>query len=57
MPTGSSDAYRELAGALANALSPAFVVVFALGVLSLAAAALFPGGSAKSLVHREEEYE
>ena len=42
---------------LADALSPAFYVIFALGVASLAAATLFPAGSAKSLVHMEKDDE
>jgi len=49
-----ADSYAELAGALAGALSPAFYVIFALGLASLAAATLFPAGSAKSLVHTEK---
>jgi MFS family permease len=48
------DSYAELAGVLAGALSPAFYVIFALGLASLAAATLFPAGSAKSLVHMEK---
>jgi EmrB/QacA subfamily drug resistance transporter len=49
-----ADSYAELAGVLAGALSPAFYVVFALGLASLAAATHFPAGSAKSLVHLEK---
>jgi EmrB/QacA subfamily drug resistance transporter len=49
-----ADSYAELAGVLAGALSPAFYVIFALGLASLAAATLFPAGSAKSLVHMEK---
>jgi EmrB/QacA subfamily drug resistance transporter len=52
-----ADSYAELAGVLAGALSPAFYVVFALGLASLAAATHFPAGSAKSLVHMEKDDE
>ncbi|MDQ5809391.1 MAG: MFS transporter [Actinomycetota bacterium] len=47
-------AYGELAGALAGALTPAFWVIFALGITALAVAALFPRGRAKDFVNREE---
>ncbi|MDQ3591238.1 MAG: MFS transporter, partial [Actinomycetota bacterium] len=47
-------AYDELAGALAGALTPAFWVIFALGITALAVAALFPRGRAKDFVNREE---
>jgi EmrB/QacA subfamily drug resistance transporter len=49
-------AYSELAGALAAALSPAFWVLLAFGVSSLAAAAFFPAGSAKDLVRGKAEH-
>ena len=49
------DAYAELASSLATALSPTFYGLLALGLASLAVAAFFPGGSAKSLVNREED--
>ena len=49
------DAYAELASSLAAALSPTFYALLALGLASLAVAVFFPSGSAKSLVHREEE--
>ena len=51
----SPDAYAELASSLAAALSPTFYGLLVLGLASLAVAAFFPGGSAKSLVNREEE--
>ena len=54
IPAGS---YVELASSLATALSPAFWAILALGVAALVAAAFFPGGHAKDLVNREEEYE
>jgi MFS family permease len=47
-------AYSELAGALAAALSPAFWVLLVCGLSALAVATLFPRGSAKDLVAREE---
>lgn len=49
-------AYSELAGALAAALSPAFWVLLAFGVSSMAAAALFPAGAAEDLVRTEAEH-
>jgi EmrB/QacA subfamily drug resistance transporter len=49
------DSYAQLAGSLAAALSPAFWVIFALGLAALALAAFFPSGQAKDLVNREEE--
>jgi EmrB/QacA subfamily drug resistance transporter len=49
--------YAELASSLAAALSPTFWVLFALGVTALGLAAFFPGGQAKDLVNREDEYE
>lgn len=49
-------AYSELAGALAAALSPAFWVLLAFGISSLAAAAFFPAGSAKDLVRSNAEH-
>lgn len=51
-----ADSYAEIAGALAAALSPAFWVIFALGLAAMVAAAFFPGGRAKDLVNREEDY-
>jgi MFS family permease len=48
-------AYSELAGALAASLSPAFWVLLAFGVFTVAAASYFPRGAAESLVSREEE--
>ena len=48
------EAYSELAGALAAALSPAFWVLLVFGAGTVAAAALFPGGTAKELVSRED---
>jgi EmrB/QacA subfamily drug resistance transporter len=48
-------AYQELAGALAASLSPAFWVLFACGVFTVAAALFFPRGAAESLVSREEK--
>ncbi|HET7480663.1 MAG TPA: MDR family MFS transporter [Rubrobacteraceae bacterium] len=47
-------AYKQLAGALAAALSPAFLVLLVFGVATVAIAALFPRGGAKDLVSREE---
>ena len=47
-------AYAELAGALAGALTPAFWVILALGLVAFAVAALFPRGRAKDFVNREE---
>ena len=47
-------AYAELAGSLAGALSPVFWVIFALGIVAFAIAALFPRGKAKDFVNREE---
>lgn len=49
-------AYAELAASLAAALSPAFWVLLAFGVAALTVAAFFPGGGAKDLVSREEDY-
>lgn len=49
-------AYSELAAALAAALAPAFWVLLVFGLAALAVAALFPRGSAKELVSREEDY-
>jgi EmrB/QacA subfamily drug resistance transporter len=49
--------YAELASSLAAALSPTFWVLFALAVTALGLAAFFPGGQAKDLVNREDEYE
>ncbi len=51
-----TDSYAEIAGALAAALSPAFWVILALGLAAALAAAFFPGGRAKDLVNREEDY-
>ncbi len=50
------DAYAELAGALAAALSPAFLVLLVFGISTVAVAAFFPRGGAKDLVSREEEH-
>ena len=50
------DAYSELAGALAAALSPAFWVLLVCGLAALAVAAFFPRGSAKELVAAEGEH-
>jgi EmrB/QacA subfamily drug resistance transporter len=47
-------AYSELAGALAAALSPAFWVLLVCGLAALAVATLFPRGSAKELLVRED---
>src|SRR5918998_5427344 len=47
-------AYSEVAGALAAALSPAFWVLLVCGLSALAVATLFPHGSAKEFVAREE---
>lgn len=49
------DAYAELAASLADSLAPVFWTLLAIGVISLAASALFPSGAAKDFVHREEE--
>jgi MFS family permease len=49
-------AYSELAGALAASLSPAFWVLLFCGLSALAVATLFPRGTAKDLVSREEDY-
>ncbi len=49
-------AYRELAGALAASLSPAFWVLLFFGLSALAVATLFPRGSAKDLVNRAEDH-
>ena len=49
-------AYSEVAGALAASLSPAFWVLFFFGLSALAVATLFPHGTAKDLVSREEDY-
>jgi EmrB/QacA subfamily drug resistance transporter len=51
------DAYAGLAAALASALSPAFWVIFALGVSAAVASTFFPGGHAKDLVNREDDHE
>jgi EmrB/QacA subfamily drug resistance transporter len=53
----SGDSYAELAGALAAALSPAFWLIFALGVAAVIVAVFFPRGRAKDLVYREEDRE
>ena len=42
--------------ALAASLSPAFWVLFFFGLSALAVATLFPHGTAKDLVSREEDY-
>jgi EmrB/QacA subfamily drug resistance transporter len=47
-------AYSELADALAASLSPAFWVLLFFGISALAVATLFPRGTAKDLVSREE---
>jgi Na+/melibiose symporter-like transporter len=49
--------YAELASSLAAALSPTFWILFALGLAALGLAMFFPGGQAKDLVNREDEYE
>jgi EmrB/QacA subfamily drug resistance transporter len=49
-------AYSEVAGALAASLSPAFWVLLFFGLSALAVATLFPHGTAKDLVSREEDY-
>jgi EmrB/QacA subfamily drug resistance transporter len=49
-------AYSELAGALAASLSPAFWVLLFFGLSALAVATLFPRGTAKDLVSREEDH-
>lgn len=49
-------AYSELAASLAAALSPAFWVLLVFGMAALVVAAFFPGGNAKDLVSREEDY-
>jgi MFS family permease len=49
-------AYSELAGALAASLSPAFWVLLFFGLSALAVATLFPRGTAKELVSREEDH-
>jgi EmrB/QacA subfamily drug resistance transporter len=49
--------YAELASSLAAALSPTFWILFALGLTALVLATFFPGGQAKDLVNREDEYE
>jgi EmrB/QacA subfamily drug resistance transporter len=49
-------AYSELSGALAAALSPAFWVLLAFGVSSVAAAAFFPPGAAGDLLRGEAEH-
>jgi hypothetical protein len=51
------ESYTELASVLASALSPAFWVIFALGVSTVIVAAFFPGGHAKDLVNKEDEHE
>ncbi|MGH3090524.1 MAG: MDR family MFS transporter [Rubrobacteraceae bacterium] len=48
-------AYSELAATLAASLSPVFWTLLAVGVGALAASALFPKGSAKQFVHREDD--
>ena len=50
------EAYSELAGALAASLGPAFWVLLFFGLLTLATATFFPGGSAKDLANRAEDY-
>ncbi|HEV8045448.1 MAG TPA: MFS transporter, partial [Rubrobacter sp.] len=50
------EAYSELAGALAAALSPAFWVLLVCGLSTLAVATFFPRGSAKDLVSQEPEH-
>lgn len=47
-------AYSEVAGALAASLSPAFWVLLFFGLSVLAVATLFPRGTAKELVRRED---
>ena len=47
-------AYSEVAGALASSLSPAFWVLLFFGLSALAVATLFPRGTAKDLVSRED---
>jgi EmrB/QacA subfamily drug resistance transporter len=49
-------AYSEVADALAASLSPAFWVLLFFGLSALAVATLFPRGTAKDLVSREEDY-
>jgi hypothetical protein len=49
-------AYSEVASALAASLSPAFWVLLFFGLSALAVATLFPHGTAKDLVSREEDY-
>ena len=49
-------AYSELAGALAASLSPAFWVLLFFGLSALAVATLFPRGTARDLVSRQEEH-
>ncbi|HEX6709323.1 MAG TPA: MDR family MFS transporter [Rubrobacter sp.] len=49
-------AYSELAGALAASLSPAFWVLLFFGLSALAVATLFPRGTAKDLVSREDDH-
>ena len=49
--------YAELASSLAAALLPTFWILFALGLAALGLATFFPGGQAKDLVNREDEYE
>ncbi|HEX2741285.1 MAG TPA: MDR family MFS transporter [Rubrobacter sp.] len=48
--------YSELAGALAASLSPAFWVLLFFGLSALAVATLFPHGTAKDLVSRDEDH-
>lgn len=48
--------YSDLAGALAASLSPAFWVLLFFGLSALAVATLFPHGTAKDLVSREEDH-
>ena len=49
--------YAELASSLAAALLPTFWILFALGLAALGLATFFPGGQAKDLVNREDEYQ
>src|ERR687889_475879 len=50
------EVYSEVAGALAASLSPAYWVLLFFGLSALAVATLFPHGTAKDLVSREEDY-
>lgn len=49
-----ADSYAELAAALAAALSPVFWIVLALSASGIVVALLFPRGSAREMVHRED---